>query len=203
MNATTWAGVLAVSLATAVGAAQETAPPQRLFEAGDYEAALGALNDRDEARSDPAAGFLALQIDLKLGRLDDARVELERLGDGHGEVWAFVADSAGALLDGQTERAVETAARAADIGPDHFFAHYQLGLARAEAGAWAGAAASFARAAEIDGAFAYAHYYAGLSYSRVKQTDRMAAHFESFVRLAPMAPERLGVESIMRTLRGR
>ena len=51
--------------------------------------------------------------------------------------------------------------------------------------------------------FAYAHYYAGLSHYRVGRTDKMAAAFEHFLTLAPKAPERPQVESIMRTLRGR
>ena len=50
---------------------------------------------------------------------------------------------------------------------------------------------------------AYAHYYAGLSYYQAERIDLMAAFFESFLKLAPDAPERAQVESIMRTIRGR
>jgi hypothetical protein len=38
---------------------------------------------------------------------------------------------------------------------------------------------------------------------RAKHIDRMAKHFEAFLALAPDAPERTEVESIMRTVRGR
>ena len=44
---------------------------------------------------------------------------------------------------------------------------------------------------------------AGLSYYQIDRTDRMAAAFETFLELAPEAPERGRVESVLRTLRGR
>ena len=50
---------------------------------------------------------------------------------------------------------------------------------------------------------AYAHYYAGHSYYETGRIDLMASFFESFLKLAPDAPERTSVESIMRTVRGR
>ena len=39
--------------------------------------------------------------------------------------------------------------------------------------------------------------------ARIKRADLTAEHLERFVKLAPMAPERPAVESLMRTLRGR
>jgi hypothetical protein len=50
---------------------------------------------------------------------------------------------------------------------------------------------------------AYAHYYAGMAYNKAKRVDLMATHFERFLKLAPAAPERPVVESVMRTVRGR
>jgi Tfp pilus assembly protein PilF len=61
----------------------------------------------------------------------------------------------------------------------------------------------FERATQLDPMFAYAHYYAAISYSRIKQADRTASHFQTFLQLAPNAPERAAVESIMRALQGR
>ena len=82
-------------------------------------------------------------------------------------------------------------------------AHYQLGRALAHQEAWVEAAAAFERAAELAPANAYAHYYAGLMYSRGRRVDRMAVHFEQFLKLAPEAPERAQVMQTMRTVRGR
>jgi hypothetical protein len=42
-----------------------------------------------------------------------------------------------------------------------------------------------------------------MNYYEAKRVDRMATYFENFLKLAPNAPERPAVESIMRTVRGR
>jgi tetratricopeptide (TPR) repeat protein len=47
----------------------------------------------------------------------------------------------------------------------------------------------------------YAHYYAGLAYNGLRQPDRMVNHFQSFLRLAPSAPEGKRVESLLRSVR--
>jgi lipoprotein NlpI len=65
------------------------------------------------------------------------------------------------------------------------------------------AASAFTKAAQLDPTFAAAHYYAGLANYRGKRIDLMTSNFETFVRLAPNAPERPEVESILRTVRGR
>ena len=68
---------------------------------------------------------------------------------------------------------------------------------------WKDAAAAFDRAAELAPGNAYAHYYGGLMHYRARRPDRMAIHFEQFLKLAPDAPERPEVLQIMRTVRGR
>jgi tetratricopeptide (TPR) repeat protein len=65
-----------------------------------------------------------------------------------------------------------------------------------------GAAAEFQKASDIDPNWAYAHYYAGIAYSKIKRADLTASHFQAFLRLAPQAPERGEVQSILRTLGG-
>ena len=66
---------------------------------------------------------------------------------------------------------------------------------------WAEAAAAFDGGSERQPANAYAHYYGGMAYYRASRVDRMAVHFEQFLKLAPEAPERPEVMSIMKTLR--
>ena len=48
---------------------------------------------------------------------------------------------------------------------------------------------------------AYAHYYAGIAYSNLRRPDKMANHFQLFLKLAPDAPEAAKVQSLMRSLR--
>lgn len=187
-----------------IGLAQERASAQQLFEAGRYREALQAIAEQREAGTAGATeGYLAVQILLKLDEQDNAKSELSRFADHAEPVWRAIGESARAQIVKDEDGALQAAERAVAMAPNHFFAHYQLGLVLADRADWAGAAARFDRAADIDPMFAYAHYYAGFSYSKVKRVDRMAVHFERFLKLAPKAPERPAVESIMRTLRGR
>lgn len=91
----------------------------------------------------------------------------------------------------------------APTGPAAMAAFYQLGLLQGRRGENEAAAASFAKAAAADPTFAYAHYYAGLFYSRINRVDQTAIQWETFLKLAPKAPEAPQVMSILRTLRGR
>jgi len=73
-----------------------------------------------------------------------------------------------------------------ETGRDH--------LARNE---YAAAAEWLDRCIETDPARAYAYYYAGLAYSGLNRVDRMINRFERFIQLAPDAPERPRVESLL------
>ena len=194
--------VAALSLPVLAQRAETSA--RALFEAGQYEQALHVVaQERQHGMNEPADTYLSAQSYEKLGQPDRAKAEfalLERVEDA---AWQLVGHSAVSLIDGDSEQALKTATQAAASAPDFFFAQYQLGLVKAERQDWTGTAEAFERATQIDPTFAYAHYYAGLAYSKVKRADRTATHFEVFLKLAPKAPERPAVESIMRTLRGR
>lgn len=184
-------------------AAQAPRSAQSLFESGQYEDALRVARE-EQARTGPNAAsiYLTAQALQRLERANDARTALTGLAK-FGPTWTAVGESDRAVLAGNRAMAVEAGKRAVALSPNDFHAHYQLGLALRAAENWQGSAEAFERAATIAPTFAYAHYYAGLSYSRVQRIDRTAEHFQYFLKLAPMAPERLAVESIMRTLRGR
>ena len=177
---------------------------RQLFEAGQYEQTLEAIaQQRQLGAANPGDTYVAVQSLVRLGRPDQAKAELAQLEASGDEIWKLIAASASRLIDGNVGAALDAGNQAAAAAPDSFFAHYQLGLVRAQQEDWAGAADAFERATQIDPTFAYAHYNAGLCYSRIQRPDRTAVHFQSFVTLAPMAPERAAVESFMRTLRGR
>ena len=101
------------------------------------------------------------------------------------------------------DAALESARRAAALADRLPEVHYQIGLVLAKHQVWRDAAAAFDRAAELRPALAYAHYYGGLMHYRAGRPDRMAIHFERFLKLAPDARERPEVLQIMRTVRGR
>jgi tetratricopeptide (TPR) repeat protein len=98
---------------------------------------------------------------------------------------------------------LEAARKGVQHGADLAQAHYQLGLVHDARSEHADAANAFARAAELQPQMAYAQYMAGMSFYKAKRVDKMAVYFENFLKLAPMAPERPAVMSIMKTIRGR
>ena len=67
----------------------------------------------------------------------------------------------------------------------------------------AAAAQAFDASLSASPTLAYAHYQAGLAYNRLNRPDLTVARFETFVRLAPSAPERPQVDTILRAARGR
>ena len=77
----------------------------------------------------------------------------------------------------------------------------QAGEARLQEQAFAAAAETLERCIAVDPTRAYAYYYAGMVYRQIDRVDRMADRFETFVRLAPDAPERPRVEAILEALR--
>lgn len=177
---------------------------QQLFEAGQYEEALHAVAEqREREETGPEVAFLAGHILLRMSQDDNARLEFDRLAESEDQTWKAVGESARALVGSDSERALDLATKAVAAGAGQFQAHYQLGLARAQRDDWTGAATAFERAADLAPTFAYAQYYAGLANSRIKRVDRTAVYFERFLKLAPKAPERAAVESIVRTLRGK
>ncbi len=57
------------------------------------------------------------------------------------------------------------------------------------------------KAIEMDPKDPYAHYYAGLAYSKTGRPDKMVAEFQTFLKLAPNAPEAPKVKSLLRGIR--
>ena len=113
------------------------------------------------------------------------------------------ANSGTALIDGNLDGAAEAARKAVEADGNSAQARFQLGLVESARNNQQQSAEAFAKAAELDPQMAYAHYEAGMAFYKAKEVDRMAVYFENFLKLAPNAPERPAVQSIMRTVRGR
>ncbi len=171
-----------------------------MFEAGQYRQVIETAGDAAEA----GTLFTAAQSHQKLGATEKARATYEQLASRpDDDPWHFIGLSGQQLLDGQADAALDSAQQAAELGKNLADAHYQVGLVLAKRQDWKGAAAAFDRAADLSPGNAYAHYYGGLMHYRAGRPDRMAIHFELFLKLAPDAPERPEVLQIMRTVRGR
>ncbi len=189
----------AVVVATSVArpTAQSLADARKQFDAGEYQRAVDAAS----GSSDPRATYLVAQSQQRLRRGDEARRAYEQLAARpEGDPWHDIGLSGLALLTSNTGDAVRAGDRAAASGASLAEAQYQRGLALASAQNMADAAAAFDKAATLDPSWAYAHYYAGIAYSKLKRSDLTASHFQTFLKLAPQAPERGEVQAILRTL---
>lgn len=192
--------LMALLLLPTAAVAQDTAQVRRLFEAGQYQQVIESAADADA----PEAIYTAAQSHQRLGAVNEARDTYARLaGRPEDDPWHFVGLSGQQLLDDDTEGALASAQQAVAMAGGLAEAQFQLGLVLARRQDWGGAAEALDRAAELSPAYAYAHYYSGLMHYRANRPDRMAIHFEAFLKLAPEAPERPEVVQIMRTVRGR
>ncbi|HEY8550946.1 MAG TPA: tetratricopeptide repeat protein [Vicinamibacterales bacterium] len=175
---------------------------QQLFERGNLDAAVSRVQEQGEA-APPDQVYLQALAHRKASRNEEAKAAFNRLAAAGDNAWGAIGRSGVALIDGNLDAALQEAQQAVQKEDGNAHARYQLGLVHAARGEHAPAAEAFAQAAERNPSFAYAHYNAGMQFYEAKRIDRMAVFFENFLKLAPEAPERGAVESIMRTVRGR
>ena len=183
---------------TIAPAAQDS--PQKLFESGKYQEAVDTVKKRSDAS--PEDVYVRALAHRKLNQNDDAKEAFGALARRDG-AWKEIGNSGTAMIDGNMDDAAAAARRAVDADGNSAQARFQLGLVESARNNQQQAADAFAKATELDSQMAYAHYEAGMAFYKAKKVDRMAVYFENFLRLAPNAPERPAVQSIMKTIRGR
>lgn len=180
--------------------AQDAAQIQRLFEAGQYQQVV----DSTTPDSPPDVLYTVAQSQQRLGALDQAAVTFSRLAERvEPDPWHFIGLSGRQLVEGNADAAIASARQAVATAPALPSSHFQLGLVLARQQQWGEAAAAFDAARDLQPTNAYAHYYGGMMHYRASRVDQMAVHFDQFLKLAPAAPERPEVLSIMRTLQRR
>ena len=194
--------LLVVCLTFAAASVTQDASPQKLFESGKYQEAIDSVKARPDAPQDQI--YLRALAHRKLDQNDDAKQAFGALAAaGEGSAWREIGNAGNALVEGNLDAAQAAAKKAVEIDGNSAPAQFQLGLVASAKSDYAQAAEAFAKAAELDPQMAYAHYEAGMAFYKNKRVDRMAVYFENFLRVAPEAPERAAVQSIMRTVRGR
>jgi len=185
-------------------ATQGLTDARRLYEAGKYRETIDVVATANaDAQTHLRLLYLEAQSHERLGEPADAERVYAELAASQALAWQSVGQSALGLLHKQPKEALAAATEAVSVDPTLAEAQYQLGFAFTVNEDFAKAASAFDKAAELDPQWAYPRYYAGLAYSKVKRIDLLAARFDAFLKLAPNAPERPEVESIMRTFRGR
>jgi tetratricopeptide (TPR) repeat protein len=185
--------------------AQTLSDLRKLYDAGKFQQVITAAADaKVPDDQQPRITYLVGQSHQKLSHPDEAHRAYEELASrNESDPWRDVGRSALALLSSDAAAAVEAANQAVARGDSLAEAHFQRGLALYARQDMAGSAAAFDKASQLDPTWAYAHYYAGLVYSKAKRVDLTASHFDTFLKLAPQAPERGEVQAIMRTLSAR
>jgi tetratricopeptide (TPR) repeat protein len=202
---TRWTIMLAIVLACAVPRAVLAQTPsladvRKLYDAGQYQQAAAAAA---RAGDDPRITYLLAQSHQKLSHNDEARAAYEKLAArGDDDPWHHVGRSGIALLSSNTAEGVAAGAKAVGHDGAPAEAYYQHGVALSLNNDMNGASAAFQKATELDPNWAYAHYFAGLAYSKINRKDLTASHFKTFLDLAPKAPERPQVQSLLRTIGG-
>ena len=193
-----------IALTLTLAAGQNVAEVRQLFDAGRYQEVVRASElAGPEADNAARVQFLAGQSYSKLNDVNGARRAYQRLAETGANPWKAIGQSAIQLLDRQFDAAQASADQAVAAAPSLPEAHYQRGLVLLARNDFGNAADALTKATTLDPNFASAYYYAGLANYRIKRIDLMGNNFNTFVKLAPNAPERPEVESILRTVRGR
>ena len=191
---------IALLLAITIVPAAQDASPQKLFESGKYQEAIDTVKKRSDAS--PEDVYVRALAHRKLNQNDDAKEAFGALASRDG-AWKEIGNSGTAMIEGNMDNAAAAARKAVDADGNSSEARFQLGLVESARNNQQQAADAFAKAAELNPQMAYAHYEAGMAFYKAKKVDRMAVYFENFLKLAPNAPERPAVQSIMKTIRGR
>lgn len=179
-----------------VAAGQESV--QRLMERGALQEAV----ERASAEGgNPEATYLAAQALTKMNDNTGAEARYAQLREAGNEAWKAIGESGVKLVEGNLDAAMEAANRAVAADEGNPYAHYQAGMVAFRQGNHERAVEALERALSLKSDLAYAHYYAGQAAQRMRQTPKMAEHFTVFLKLAPEAPERQAVQSILRSLR--
>ncbi len=198
--------ILTAALAAPTAAQSEKAAEvRRQFEAGRYADVVRMADEADADAPDyGAVCYTAAEAFQRLNQNDRAIETYNRLAElPDGNPWRPIGSSARALLQGNIATALTDATEAVARAATQPEAHYQLGLVWAKKEDWGQAASAFSRAADLDPRYAYAFYRAGVAYNKIKRIDRMANAFDTFLKLAPNAPEAPAVQQIMKTVRGK
>ena len=206
------AGIAGLVIVTACASSQgptgiarpAEAPPsstiQSLYESGEDRELVNRVKSSTPTAVTGADRWFAAQSQLRLGLRNDAIDDLTALTrtDADPAVQVAAQLAIGRLTN--DEGTLGQARAAAGAYPDSLFVQYELGLSYAVRNDFASAARSFDVCIATAPTFAYAYYQSALAYQHLDRPDIMANRFDRFVRLAPNAPERPEVESVLRSI---
>ena len=173
---------------------------QALYESGEDREVVERVKNNGPAPVTGADRWFAAQSQLRLGLRNDAINDLATLTQTDADPAVQVAARLAIGRLTNDEATLGQARAAAAAYPESLFVQYELGLSYAVRNDFASAARIFDVCIAAAPTFAYAYYQSALAYQHLDRPDIMANRFDRFVRLAPNAPERPEVESVLRTI---
>src|SRR5262245_37854217 len=173
---------------------------QALYESGEDREIVNRVKNSVPTAVTGADRWFAAQSQLRLGLRNDAINDLAALTQTGTDPAVQVAAQLAIGRLTNDEATLGQARAAAGAYPESLLVQYELGFSYAVRNDFASAARIFDACIATAPTFAYAYYQSALAYQHLDRPDIMANRFDRFVRLAPNAPERPEVESVLRAI---
>jgi tetratricopeptide (TPR) repeat protein len=190
-------------IATPANVPPRSSTIQALYESGEDREIVNRVKNSVPDFVTSADRWFAAQSQLRLGLRNDALNDLAALTQTAADPAVQVAARLAIGRLTNDEATLGQARTDAGSYPENLLVQYELGLSYAVRNDFSSAARIFDICIATTPTFAYAYYQSALAYRHLDRPDIMANRFDRFVRLAPNAPERPEVESILRTVAAR
>ena len=174
-----------------------------LYNAKKYTEAEQVLTQviQDNSENARAHEYLGLAR-LSLGKLDEAYAELSRAQDLAPTSDSVKVGLARVFIEKKDfDKAEETLNKAHEINGDNADVPLYSDALKVAKRNYQEAIKDLNDAIARKPDNAYAYYYAGLAYNGLKRPDKMVESFQTFLKLAPDAPEAERVRSLLRSVR--
>ncbi len=174
-----------------------------LYKAKKYGEAETVLREAVSEEPDNPQAHDALGLTLlELKKFQEAADEFNKaLGIGPPSDKTQVSLARAYLELKEWDKAQAALTEAQAINSENPEIYYYRGMLAAARRDDAVAAREFEKAIELNPSYAYAYYQAGIVYNRLKKPDKMVHCFETFLKLAPNAPEAKKVQALLRSIR--
>jgi len=174
-----------------------------LYHAKKYAEAEQVLAQAVQANNEDARAHEHLGLArLSLGKPDEAYAELSRAEDLAPDSDSVKVGLARVLIEKKDfDKAEAALKKARELNADNADVPLYFGALKVARRNYSEAIQDLNDAISRKPDSAYAHYYAGLAYNGMKRPDKMVESFQTFLKLAPDAPEAERVRSLLRSVR--